>query len=575
MSDYNTKKAFWFIALLSVLVIVPFLGETIFYSKGEPREAIVGYAILESGNWILPVNYGVDIAYKPPFLYWMIAAFSAIAGGISEFTSRLPSAVMFLVMQLVFFAFVARRKDVKTAFFASVLLLTSFEVHRAAVACRLDMVQVSLIVMSLCLLFRWDEQGCRRVPWIAVMLMACASLTKGPVGTIFPCLVTGVYQLVRGRSFGKAFFSLAGIGLLSLVPLAIWFWAAWKQGGQPFVDLMLEENTGRFFHKMSYESHENPIWYNFLTIIWGWIPWTLVLLVSLFGLKWKGMRILPAGNTLGIRLKKAWQTFRSQSPLQLFTWLTILIIFIFYCIPKSKRSVYLLPIYPFMALLIAEYLLAQVRRGAQVFKVCAVIFASLGLLLTVVFAAVRADLIPESVWGTGRHAAENIAFMHALRDVSLSIPQWLLVALPVIAALCALRLVAKRAGAYALLYAVAGCMLCLFVSLDGVYQPTVLAVKSDKKLAERLETIVPQGYIYSHTHINFYGINYYLGDRMRHLVRAIPDVPEGYLLVSEPKKEEALDLLEENQYRAEEVFYTDKRSCDTRTKVILYHFSKK
>ena len=36
MSD--RKKAFWFIALLSVLVVVPFLGETIFYSKGEPRE---------------------------------------------------------------------------------------------------------------------------------------------------------------------------------------------------------------------------------------------------------------------------------------------------------------------------------------------------------------------------------------------------------------------------------------------------------------------------------------------------------------------------------------------------------
>ena len=65
MSD--RKKAFWFIALLSVLVVVPFLGETIFYSKGEPREAIVALSMLESGNWKLPVNYGTDIAYKPPF----------------------------------------------------------------------------------------------------------------------------------------------------------------------------------------------------------------------------------------------------------------------------------------------------------------------------------------------------------------------------------------------------------------------------------------------------------------------------------------------------------------------------
>ena len=83
MSD--RKIAFWFIALLSVLVLVPFLGETIFYSKGEPREAIVAYTMLESGNWILPMNYGVEIAYKPPFLYWTIAVISSVLGESRSF----------------------------------------------------------------------------------------------------------------------------------------------------------------------------------------------------------------------------------------------------------------------------------------------------------------------------------------------------------------------------------------------------------------------------------------------------------------------------------------------------------
>ena len=131
MSD-DRKKAFWFIALLSVLVILPFLGETIFYSKGEPREAIVAFSMLESGNWILPVNYGTDIAYKPPFFYWAIATVSSLLGGVTEYSSRLPSALAFLAMQLVFFSFIAKRKGVKTAFLASILLLSSFEVHRAA-----------------------------------------------------------------------------------------------------------------------------------------------------------------------------------------------------------------------------------------------------------------------------------------------------------------------------------------------------------------------------------------------------------------------------------------------------------
>lgn len=567
MSD--RKKVFWFIALLSVLVIVPFLGETIFYSKGEPREAIVALSMLESGNWILPLNYGSDIAYKPPFLYWAIASFSYIFGGVTEFSSRLPSAVSFLAMQLVFFAFIAKRKDVKTAVLTSILLLTSFEVHRAAVACRVDMLQVSLIVISLCLLYRWDEKECRGIPWLAILLMGGASLTKGPVGSIFPCLVIGVYQLMRGRSFVKTFFSLAGIGFCSFIPLAAWYWAAYHQGGEEFLALVLEENTGRFFGKMSYQSHENPIWYNFLTIIWGWIPWTLVLIISLFGLKWKSMQFLPQGDGFVERVKKGWTVFRNQSPIQLFIWLVILIIFIFYCIPKSKRSVYLLPIYPFMAVLIAEYLQALVQRGAKVFKISAVIFASLGLLLTLVFITVRCGLIPDSVWGSGRHAAENLSFMHALEGVSLSIPKWLLVALPVIASICTLRMVIKRADAYSLLYGIAGCMLCLFASLDGLYQPTVLSVKSDKYLAEQVSTYVPEGPVYSYSSMSFYGVNYYLHDRMRHIKQEQP--AGGYLLVPEKQEEEMLRELGET-YQFEKVFRTEKRSCDMRDEICMYKF---
>lgn len=571
MSD--RKKAFWFIALLSVLVIVPFLGETIFYSKGEPREAIVAYTMLESGNWILPTNYGVEIAYKPPFLYWAIAVVSSILGGVTEFSSRMPSALAFLAMQLVFFCFVAKRRDVKTAFLTSILLLSSFEVHRAAVACRLDMLQVAFIVISLCLLFRWDEKDCKGIPWLAVLLMACATLTKGPVGSIFPCVGIGIYQLLRGRTFGKTFFSLLGIGLLTLIPLGVWFWAAYHQGGQSFVNLMLEENTGRFFRKMSYASHENPIWYNFLTIIWGWIPWTLVLFISLFGLKWKKINLLPEGVSLGERLKKAWSKFRSQSPLHLFTWVVILFIFVFYCIPKSKRSVYLLPIYPFMAMLLAEYLLALVQRGAKVFKISACIFASLALLLPGIFLAVRFGLVPDSIWGTGRHAAESIAYMRALGEVPLSFSKWLIVFLPLVSAICLFYMVMKRVDTRSLLYGIAGCMLCLFVSLDGVYQPTVLAVKSDKHLAARLNELEPQDNVYSYGGwVKFYGVNYYLGDRVRIFDLLSPS--EGYVLVIAKLQEEFLQK-NGDAYQLEEVYRTPLRSCDMRDKVFVYKFSKK
>lgn len=184
--------------------------------------------MLESGNWILPLNYGTDIAYKPPFLYWSIAAISAIFGGVSEFSSCLPSAIAFLAMQFVFFGFVARYKDTKTAVITSLLLLTSFEVHRRR-----------WLAGWIC--YRFPSSSSHFAYYFAGTKKAAREYLDGcradgmrhadqrTCGFYIPCMCIGIYQLIRGRSFGKTFLSLFGIGLLSLIPLGIWFYAAWLQ----------------------------------------------------------------------------------------------------------------------------------------------------------------------------------------------------------------------------------------------------------------------------------------------------------------------------------------------------------
>lgn len=84
------KQLFVLLLLVCVVTVFPFLGETLFQSKGEPREAIVAVSMLQTDNWILPINNGGDIAYKPPFLHWCVAFFSLLAGHVTEYTSRLP-----------------------------------------------------------------------------------------------------------------------------------------------------------------------------------------------------------------------------------------------------------------------------------------------------------------------------------------------------------------------------------------------------------------------------------------------------------------------------------------------------
>ena len=59
----------------------------------------------------------------------------------------------------------------------------------------------------------------------------------------------------------------------------------------------------------------------------------------------------------------------------MFTWLAFLLVLFFYCIPKSKRSVYLLPCYPFMAYLIAEYIVWMMKEKVGAIKVYAGVIA--------------------------------------------------------------------------------------------------------------------------------------------------------------------------------------------------------
>ena len=126
---YN--KALWLIIILAIVMMIPFLGLTDFNTKGEPREAVVAYTMLEHGNWILPINNGGDIPYKPPFFHWCIAFFSLFIGHVNEYTSRLPSAVSLVLMTIGGFVFYAKRKNAQTSLIAAILTLTAFEVHRA------------------------------------------------------------------------------------------------------------------------------------------------------------------------------------------------------------------------------------------------------------------------------------------------------------------------------------------------------------------------------------------------------------------------------------------------------------
>lgn len=525
----NYNKAFTIVCVIAVMLTVPFLGLTDFYSKGEPREAVVAYTMVEHGNWILPINNGGDIPYKPPFFHWCIALFSLLQGHVSEFTSRLPSALALVAMSVGSFVFFAKRKNANMALLATLLSLTAFEVHRAGINCRVDMVNTAFMVGALFLMFRWWERGKHTMPWLAILCMSGATLTKGPVGMLLPCAVMGVFMLTQRESLWSTVWRLGLTALLSLVLPLCWYYAAYLQGGDEFLRLVKEENIDRLLGKMAYESHENPFWYNFLTLITGWLPYTLLFVFSLFVLPWK--RFSKSGFM---------QSVRRAEPMQVFVWLAFGLILFFYCIPKSKRSVYLLPCYPFMAWLMAQYVVWLVANRLSAVKAYAWLMGVLGVMLSVAFVVLKTGVVPDTLFH-GKHAADNIAMLHALESISVSPSHLLFALLPAAVGVATIMTLMKKDDNLRnrVVWLSLSVVVALFLALDSMFQPAVLNTKADKLLAPQIEQRFDMTKMYSYMSspmLHFFSLNFYLGDRIQQFVKVKPE--DGVLMIPEDDVEE-------------------------------------
>ena len=525
----NYNKAFTIVCVIAVMLTVPFLGLTDFYSKGEPREAVVAYTMVEHGNWILPINNGGDIPYKPPFFHWCIALFSLLQGHVSEFTSRLPSALALVAMSVGGFVFFAKRKNANMALLATLLSLTAFEVHRAGINCRVDMVNTAFMVGALFLLFRWWERGKHTMPWLAILCMSGATLTKGPVGMLLPCAVMGVFMLTQRESLWSTVWRLGLTALLSLILPLCWYYAAYLQGGDEFLRLVKEENIDRLLGKMAYESHENPFWYNFLTLITGWLPYTLLFVFSLFVLPWK--RFSKSGFM---------QSVRRAEPMQVFVWLAFGLILFFYCIPKSKRSVYLLPCYPFMAWLMAQYVVWLVANRLSAVKAYAWLMGVLGVVLSVAFVVLKTGVVPDTLFH-GKHAADNIAMLHALESISVSPSHLLFALLPAAVGVATIMTLLKKDDTLRnrVVWLSLSVVVALFLAIDSTFQPAVLNTKADKPLAPQIEQRFDMTKMYSYMSspmLHFFSLNFYLGDRIQQFEKVKPE--DGVLMIPEDDVEE-------------------------------------
>jgi len=387
------------VAVASALYLTG-LQELPFYTKGEPREALVVWEMAHGSSLVLPLRNGTEIPSKPPFFHWLGLLASLAVGSVSEFSTRLPSALLAIAAVTATYLFGATTGRIRSGWLAAAALMFSFEWIRAARIARVDMTLTFFLCAALLCFAIMQRSGVTRARlWIFYTALAVATLGKGPVGIALPVFVILAFAftspltpdavatgaslparlLARLRNVLDTVWALRPVQGLTAVVVVVgaWYVAAWVIGGNDFfIKHVLKENLFRVIDPDALDTgHEHGPFYMLPNFLVGALPWSLLAPAVAWWL-WR-MRPLDATTRY------------------LVVW--FLGVIVFYSIPASKRSVYILPAYPAGALLLGLVLgpgpegAGPRRIAGWAFSASAVVLAVAGLITLLIALGVPLD----------------------------------------------------------------------------------------------------------------------------------------------------------------------------------------
>jgi hypothetical protein len=352
----------------------------------------------------------------------------------------------------------------------------------------------------------------------------------------------------------------------------VWYYAAYLQEGQAFLDLVWGENVGRFLGsdnaKLHYDlGHEHPFWYNFIFLVLGFIPWTLFLLFSAVAVKFEYKR--P---------RNLWRKIMSLDRGKLFSLASLCLIVFFYCIPMSKRSTYLMPAYPFIAVFLGQYMYAFVAKHAKVNAAFGIFWG----VITGIFALLSVSAL--SGWvnlqdvAAGFTQKDKTLFHANLIGEALSVPTFVyVVVLAVLLAVLGILIVQlRRKNRKGILFAVFGACLVCNLFMDSVVLPAFKDGTSIKPFVAGIKQKYPlkkgNTYVVNNLRMyaNLYGTNFYLRNGFMSFEHKTPE--EGFFFSTDKDIEKVRDAYKE--YWFELLEESPNRFNDTKAVVQLYRFGK-
>jgi 4-amino-4-deoxy-L-arabinose transferase-like glycosyltransferase len=443
------------IALIYGLIWFGTLNYRHLIPSDEGRYAEMAREMLVTGDWITPRYNGYKYFEKPPLQVWATAiAFQVF--GLGEWQARLWSALTgFLTILLI--GFTGARIFNPRAGWLSALVLASCPMWVISGHFNsLDMALSAFLVSALCSLLlaqtSANKNSCRNWMWVCWFMMALATLSKGVIGAAIPAMVFVVYSISAWDWKIWSRLHLISGTILFLLITAPWFVLISQRNPEFLEFFFIHEHLQRFTDDA--HSRTGPIYYFVPLLIIGILPWIF--------------QIPGAFAQAFVERKKEF-----SSSWLLACWSVV--IFAFFSVSQSKLPGYIIPIFPALALLIANRLdrvLGNSNELGLSWKLQTFGFAILGCIGFFFISEISVQARPDEIEAYAQYVYWVIAALIALITFS---------------ALAAWQ--SKHQGLRSILSFASGFFLCAIIA--GTGHETLGRAVSGIDLATRVKTLIP------------------------------------------------------------------------------------
>lgn len=288
----------------------------------------ISLAPMGSWHWLYPTLAGEAYLNKPPLMHLLIA-WTYSVGGINEWTTRLPGAILTAIsVPLLYLIGREVFSQRLPAIFSALVYLTLLPVVRHGRLAMLDGAVLCFFLLMIGCLLR-SRRNLRYCLGVGISFgLIC--LTKGILGLLLGAIAFLFLLWDTPRLLTSIYF-WGGIFIGSL-PVVGWYVAQLLHYGQTFISAgIVDQSLQRIWAPV--ENHKGPPWYYLVEILeYSW-PWLLFLPES-FRLVWENRNLSWAKLVL--------------------VWSGVYLLVI--SAMTTKLPWYVLPVYPAIALALGGYL---------------------------------------------------------------------------------------------------------------------------------------------------------------------------------------------------------------------------